>query len=166
MHAPSAPLAGGKRPRPARSKFVMTPQTSIMEVEPSLYAPVPAFEVSGELDVVADVDKPLTGFLAVDACEGAVAQVEVALSRVEVIPWIDGDSVREEAALVTHQVLDGDVERKRRVPFSLLLPRMHAAPTLHCPEFSLEYEFNVVLELQDGHVFRGILDVVLFRGEE
>jgi len=162
VQVPSAPADR----RHARTKFLMTPETSVLEVEPAPLSRVPAFEIRGEVDVRLDCERPITGCVVVDRCDAPIRSIEFWLVRVETVPWVVEGGVREELPIVEMEVADGDVRRGTRVPFSALLPRLSATPTMLAVELSLEFEANLVLELETGQVFRGIVEVVLWRGDE
>ena len=50
------------------------------------------------------------------------------------------------------QIAEGDVCRKMAIPMHMIFPRLFTCPTVAAKNFKVEFEVNVVVLLQDGHL--------------
>jgi hypothetical protein len=152
------------------TKFRMNPLTSTLLVEPlpskAFLTTSPDFELIGMVDTRCDLSNSLVrGHIQIERSTCAIEQIEVQVIRVETVPWTHDETIYEEAEIVKCQIIDGNIPVDLPVPFQILLPRLLSAPSVHLTEFSLAFELNFLLELVDGSIWKGTLDLILYRTE-
>ena len=61
------------------------------------------------------------------------------------------------------QVADGDVCRRWTIPLYMMFPRLFTCPTVSTRTFKVEFEVNLVVLFQDGHLVTENFPVKLYR---
>lgn len=61
------------------------------------------------------------------------------------------------------QIADGDVCRGQSIPVHMIFPRLFTCPTLATKNFKVEFEVNIVVVFQDGHLVTENFPIKLVR---
>eukprot|EP00033_Pygsuia_biforma_P002785 GCRY01003075.1.p1 GENE.GCRY01003075.1~~GCRY01003075.1.p1 ORF type:complete len:298 (+),score=53.86 GCRY01003075.1:197-1090(+) len=142
--------------------FTITPD-SLENVKKNSVNHIPPFRVSGQLkSAVCSVRRPLVGELVVEFSEAVIKSIELQLVRVETCSCADGYA-REATEIQNIQVAEGDVCRKLVLPLYMVFPRLFTCPTLTTKTFKVEFEVNLVILLEDGHLITENFPVKLLR---
>jgi hypothetical protein len=147
----------------------MNPSTATLLVDalPSKSSvPFADFEIVGAMDTRCDMRKPVRGYVQVERAACPIEQIVIQVIRVETVPWTQDEMIHEEAEVVKCQVVDGNIPVGLAVPCQLLLPRLFTAPSVTLPEFSIAFEMNLIVEFADGSVWKGTMDMTLYRSED
>ncbi len=64
------------------------------------------------------------------------------------------------------QIADGDVVRGMNIPIFMVFPRLFTCPTLATRTFKIEFEINLVVLLQDGHLITENFPIRLVRCDD
>jgi hypothetical protein len=142
--------------------FEISPET-LQNIRQSNKAKVPDFLVKGNLDSdVFCVDKPMTGELTVKKCSVEIRSIELQLVRVETTAYAEGE-VREATEIQNIQLADGNVCRDLPIPIYMIFPRLFTCVTTATKSFKVEFEANLVVLFQDGHMVTENFPIKLVR---
>ena len=61
------------------------------------------------------------------------------------------------------QIADGDVCRNFKIPIYMIFPRLFTCPTLSTRTFKIEFEVNIVMLLENGHLISENFPIQLVR---
>jgi vacuolar protein sorting-associated protein 26C len=149
-------------PVPEPIEFDITP-ASLENVKKEVLKRIPQFSIKGRIDSnTCNINKPLTGELVIAESEVVVRSIEIQLVRVETCGCADGYA-KEATEIQNIQIADGDLQRGVPVPIFMVFPRLFTAPTLSTRTFKIEFEVNVVVMLQDGHLITENFPIKLVR---
>ncbi|XP_074652072.1 vacuolar protein sorting-associated protein 26C-like [Tubulanus polymorphus] len=113
---------------------------------------IPRFKVTGKLDAtICKINEPFTGDLVVESCEAPIKSVELQLVRVETCGCAEGYA-KDSTEIQNIQIAEGDVCRNLTIPIYMIFPRLFTSPTLHTPNFKVEFECNIVIVFHDDHL--------------
>ena len=136
-------------------EFNISPQT-IENVDKSALRNIPDFSISGRLHrTLCSVNRPFTGEVNILNSVSAIRSIELQLARLESVVNISSSSgaFHQEASEVMRiQIGEGNLCRDMLVPIYMVFPRLHACPTLRTPMFKIEFEINLIIIFDDGHV--------------
>jgi hypothetical protein len=136
---------------PKALPFEISPDT-LQNVRQASKAKVPDFLIKGVLDSdVFCVDKPMTGELVIKRCSIDIKSIELQLVRVETTAYAEGE-VREATEIQNIQLADGNVCRELPIPVYMIFPRLFTCVTTSTKTFKVEFEANLVVLFQDGHM--------------
>mmetsp|Transcript_38065 Transcript_38065/g.98272 ORF Transcript_38065/g.98272 Transcript_38065/m.98272 type:complete len:298 (-) Transcript_38065:456-1349(-) len=157
VHMPSK-----EEPVEKRVPFKVTPE-SLENVKRTSLTAIPRFRLSGHLDSsVCNIMKPFTGEIVVEECEAVIKSIELQLIRVETCGGLEGVA-REATEIQSIQVADGDVQRNLRIPLYMIFPRLFTCPTTAANTFKIEFEVNIVVQMQDGYTVTENFPIKLIR---
>jgi hypothetical protein len=149
-------------PEPEPFEFHITP-ASLENVKKSSIKKIPAFSIKGRIDsATCNINKPLTGELVIEESEAVIRSIEVQLVRVETCGCAEG-LAKEATEIQNIQIADGDLQRGMPAPIFMVFPRLFTAPTLSTRTFKIEFEVNLVVMLQDGHLITENFPIKLVR---
>eukprot|EP00897_Mesotaenium_endlicherianum_P008324 jgi/Mesen1/751/ME000110S_11021 len=134
----------------------MTPESQKHALAPSLRA-AGRFRVTGRLPSVCSVTLPLVGEVTVESAGVPIRSIEVQLLRAESIlatAGAGGRALRDVSEIQSTQIADGDVCCGMVLPVHVVLPRLFTCPSLSTPDFSVDYEVNVVVVFEGGQKHR------------
>jgi len=98
----------------------------------------------------------------VEECETVIKSIELQLVRVETCGCADGFA-KEATEIQNIQVADGDVTRGITIPLYMVFPRMFTCISLATRTFKVEFEVNLVVLLEDGHLITENFPIKLVR---
>jgi len=158
-------IKGTEIPKPRPVKFGITPE-SLENVKKSSMKNIPKFRISGSLDsALCNINKPFLGELVVEESEAIIKSIELQLVRVETCGCADGYA-KEATEIQNIQIADGDVCRTLAAPIFMVFPRLFTCPTLATRTFKIEFEINLVVMLQDGHLITENFPIRLVRCDD
>ena len=131
--------------------FEISPST-LQNVRQASKAKIPDFLIKGFLDGdTLALDKPLTGELTVKNCSIDIKSIELQLVRVETTAYAEGE-VREATEIQNIQLVDGNIVSDLTVPIFMVFPRLFTCSSLTTRGFKVEFEANLVVQFDDGHM--------------
>mmetsp|Transcript_3309 Transcript_3309/g.4552 ORF Transcript_3309/g.4552 Transcript_3309/m.4552 type:complete len:306 (+) Transcript_3309:62-979(+) len=152
-------------PKPRPVKFSITPD-SLENVKKTSVKTIPKFKITGSLEsALCNINKPFVGELVVEEADATIKSIEVQLVRVETCGCADGYA-KEATEIQNIQIADGDVCRGLPVPIFMVFPRLFTCPTLATRTFKIEFECNLVVMLQDGHLITENFPIKLVRCDD
>jgi len=144
-------IKNAEPPKLTPVQFTITPE-SLENVKKSSLKNIPKFKVTGTLDsALCNINKPFTGNLVLEEALSTIKSIELQLVRVETCGCADGYA-KEATEIQNIQIADGDVSRGITIPIFMVFPRLFTCPTLATRTFKIEFEINLVVLLQDGHL--------------
>jgi|EP00161_Ancyromonas_sigmoides_P018677 hypothetical protein len=150
--------------KPAPVPFTITPESleNVRRGQRDAGA-VPQFRVVGRLDsAVCAINAPFTGELTVQECNAPIKSIEVQLVRVETTGSAEGFA-KEATEIQNVQLAEGDVCRNLAIPIYMIFPRLFTCPTVSTRTFKIEFEVNLVILFEDGHLITENFQIKLFR---
>lgn len=118
----------------------------------------------GEVMGIVYLPKPIVGHVVILPSRKSIVGVEVELIRMEDVYWGgEEDFVSETHVIQSIQIIDGCLASHSTVPFSIVVPRLIASPTVSCPEFQVNYGINVVVTFQDGTASNRLVHLLFAR---
>eukprot|EP01116_Phalansterium_solitarium_P005093 TRINITY_DN16407_c0_g1_i1.p1 TRINITY_DN16407_c0_g1~~TRINITY_DN16407_c0_g1_i1.p1 ORF type:complete len:306 (-),score=120.34 TRINITY_DN16407_c0_g1_i1:106-1023(-) len=154
-----------EKPALTPTPFTITPD-SLENVKKTSIPNIPKFKIEGKLDsAVCNINRPLTGQLTLLESVATIKSIELQLVRVETCGCADGYA-KEATEIQNIQIADGDVTRNTAIPIFMVFPRLFTCPTLAAKTFKIEFEINLVVMLQDGHLITENFPIKLFRCNE
>jgi len=137
--------------------------SSLEHVKKSVIEAIPDFKVSGFLTTATShIGKPFTGEIVIDSCEAPIKSIELQLVRVETCGCADGYA-KEATEIQNIQIADGDVCRTMAMPIYMVFPRLFTCPTLAAKTFKIEFEVNLVILLENGHLITENFPIRIYR---
>jgi len=152
----------GALPQPAEIPFTITP-ASLRNVKPTSLKNVPNFKITGKLSTATcALTKPFIGELTVEESDAIIQSIELQMVRVETCGCLDGFA-KEATEIQNIQVADGDIPHGLAIPLFMVFPRLFTCPTIAMRTFKVEFEVNLVVLLNDGHLIKENFPIRLFR---
>lgn len=149
-------------PDAAPIPFSITP-TSLENVRDSAVTSIPDFLVKGRLNSTnCAITVPFTGELSIERSDAVVRSVELQLVRVETVTH-DAGNAREATEIQNIQIATGDVCRSLVIPIYFIFPRLFTCPTMLTPDFKVEFEVNLLIIFDDGHMVTENFPINLYR---
>merc|ERR1711934_538510 len=154
------PSTDGRAETPVN--FSITPD-KLSNVKPGAADKIPKFMICGVLDnATCLINQPCTGHLVVDEADTEIRSIELQLVRVETCGCADGFA-KEATEIQNIQIADGNVARGISIPLYMVFPRLFTCPTTTSRTFKVEFEVNLVIMLQDGHLISENFPIRLVR---
>jgi len=97
------------------------------------------------------LQRPVAGWVTVEACRGVLRSVELTLGRVEWCTVGDHSSsvAREATDIQCTQIAEGDVLRGLPLPIHLILPRLYTCPNADGGTWGVHFEIAITAFLAD-----------------
>eukprot|EP00164_Ancoracysta_twista_P016024 GFYU01026717.1.p1 GENE.GFYU01026717.1~~GFYU01026717.1.p1 ORF type:complete len:299 (-),score=51.96 GFYU01026717.1:217-1113(-) len=142
--------------------FTIVP-SSLENVKKGSLNKIPQFRIVGRIDSAnCSIVSPLTGEIIVEECGATIKSIELQLVRVETCGSSEG-LAREATEIQNIQIADGDICRNVVIPIHMVFPRLFTCPSLATRNFKIEFEVNLVILLQDGHLITENFPIKLYR---
>jgi len=143
--------------------FIITPD-SLENVKKTSRKHVPNFKLNGQLSTaVCSLEDPITGEVMLESSDAVIKSVELQLVRVETCGCADGYA-KEATEIQNIQIADGDICRGLSIPIYMVFPRLFTCSTVAARTFKIEFEINLVVMLEDGHLITENFPLKLVRG--
>jgi len=143
-------------------EFTIEPD-NLENVKKSSLKKIPRFKIVGKLEnACCYINKPLLGHLAIEESDAEIKSIELQLVRVETCGCADGFA-KEATEIQNIQIADGNVAKGLKVPIYMVFPRLFTCPTVAARTFKIEFEVNLVVMLQDGHLISENFPIRLIR---
>ncbi|KJE95159.1 down syndrome critical region protein 3 [Capsaspora owczarzaki ATCC 30864] len=124
---------------------------------------VSPFKISGSLNTATcSIVKPFLGQFVVESSTIDIKSIELQLLRVETCGCAEGYA-KDATEIQNIQIADGDVCRGQAIPVHMIFPRLFTCPTLATKNFKIEFEVNIVVVFQDGHLVTENFPIKLIR---
>ncbi|KYR01495.1 vacuolar protein sorting-associated protein 26 family protein [Tieghemostelium lacteum] len=144
--------------------FLITPE-SLVNFKRISKSEVPSFKISGELKTaICNINDAFQGYISIDQTEAIIKSIELQLVRVETCGCAEGHA-REVTEIQNIQIADGDVPRNLAVPLWMVFPRLFTCTTTAAKTFKIEFEVNLVVMLEDGHLITENFPIKLVRNK-
>ena len=82
--------------------------------------------------------------------------------QVESIIFAEGEA-REATEIQSIQIVSGDLCRKLVVPIYMIFPRLYTCPSLTTKKFSIDFEVNLIVVLEDDHVITENFPITIYK---
>jgi len=149
-------------PKDQEVPFSVTPQ-SIENVKKTSVNRIPNFKITGKLTTATcAITRPFTGELIIEEADAIIKSVEVQLVRVETCGCADGFA-KEATEIQNIQIAEGDVCRQLVIPIFMIFPRLFTCPSTAARTFKIEFEVNLVVLFEDGHLVTENFPIRLIR---
>jgi hypothetical protein len=127
---------------------------SLENVDKEALKNIPAFNISGRLHRSnCSINRPFTGEVMINSSVSAIRSLELQLARIESVHDEKKGQFQQEASEVMRiQIAEGNLCRDMVVPIYMVFPRLHSCPTLKTTLFKIEFEINLIIIFDDGHV--------------
>ena len=127
---------------------------SLENVDREALKNIPVFQISGKLHRAnCSINRPFTGEVIINSSISAVRSLELQLARIESVSDGKSGNFQQEASEVMRiQIGEGNLCRDMVVPMYMVFPRLHSCPTLKTNMFKIEFEINLIIIFEDGHV--------------
>jgi len=143
--------------------FTITPESLENVKKQSTRKTIPHFKLTGRLNsAVCKLDDPFLGEVVLQESDAIVKSIELQLVRVETCGCADGYA-KEATEIQNIQIAEGDVCRNFPLPIYMVFPRLFTCGTVAARTFKIEFEVNLVVMLEDGHLITENFPVKLFR---
>jgi len=143
--------------------FTITPDSLENVKKQSTKKHIPNFKLTGKLNTAnCNLNDPFTGEVVLAESEAIIKSVELQLVRVETCGCADGYA-KEATEIQNIQIAEGDVCRNFPLPIYMVFPRLFTCGTVAARTFKIEFEVNLVVMLDDGHLITENFPVKLFR---
>jgi len=131
--------------------FDISPKT-LDNIDKSALSDIPDFRISGLLHRShCSINRPFTGEVNINASVASIRSLELQLARIESVS--SAAKFQQEASEVMRiQIGEGNLCRDMLVPIYMVFPRLHSCPTLKTNLFMIEFEINLIVIFDDGHV--------------
>lgn len=150
-------------PSGAPVPFTITPD-SLENVKKTSRKHVPNFKLTGQLSsAVCSLEDPIRGSVLLESSDATIKSVELQLVRVETCGCADGYA-KEATEIQNIQIADGDICRGLSIPVYMVFPRLFTCATVAARTFKIEFEINLVVMLEDGHLITENFPIKLVRG--
>jgi len=124
---------------------------------------LPNFRITGKIQRQAcPLNLPFTGELVVEKTEVGIKAINLQLVRVESVIFAEGEA-REATEIQSIQIVSGDLCRKLVVPIYMIFPRLYTCPSLTTKKFSIDFEVNLIVVLEDDHVITENFPITIFK---
>jgi hypothetical protein len=141
-------------------KFAISPE-SLQNVAAD--QKLPNFRITGKIQRRAcPLNLPFTGELVVEKTEVGIKAINLQLVRVESVIFAEGEA-REATEIQSIQIVSGDLCRKLVVPIYMIFPRLYTCPSLVTKKFSIEFEVNLIVVLEDDHVITENFPITIYK---
>jgi len=152
-------------PKSMPLNFNIAPE-SLENVKKNSLKNIPHFKITGSLETTCfNINKPFAGEITLEDSEAVIKSIELQLVRVETCGCADGYA-KEATEIQNIQIADGDVCRNMPIPVFMVFPRLFTCPTLATRTFKIEFECNLVVMLQDGHLITENFPIKLVRCDD
>ncbi|GAM21664.1 hypothetical protein SAMD00019534_048390 [Acytostelium subglobosum LB1] len=142
--------------------FLITPD-SLSNFKKISKADVPNFRVSGQLkSAICHINDAFQGYLLIESAEAVIRSIELQLVRVETCGCADGFA-KELTEIQNIQIGEGDMCRGLKIPIWMVFPRLFTCITTAARTFKIEFEVNLVIMLDDGHLITENFPIKLIR---
>jgi len=148
------------------AEFNITPTTLNIMDRVQLES-IPDFKISGKMHrTLCDINSPFTGELNIELSIAQVRSIELQLARIESVsgPKNNGAVHQDASEVQKIQIGEGNVCRDVVVPIYMVFPRLYSCPTYKCSMFKIEFEINLIIVFDDGHVVTENFPINIFRG--
>lgn len=126
---------------------------------------VPKFSIEGTFDSgICKVNQPFTGEIFVRESAVEIKSIELQFVRVESCAYAEGD-VREATEVQNIQLAEGNVCHNFGIPIYMVFPRLFTCATTIAKAFKVEFEVNIVVLFNDGHMLTENFPIKLVRGK-
>ncbi|EGC30686.1 hypothetical protein DICPUDRAFT_41069 [Dictyostelium purpureum] len=147
---------------PEEVHFKITPD-SLVNFKKISKSEVPNFRISGKLSTaVCNINEAFQGDLVIEQADTVIKSIELQLVRVETCGCADGYA-RELTEIQNIQVADGDLWRNFKIPLYMIFPRLFTCVSTAGKTFKIEFEVNLVIMLEDGHLITENFPIKLIR---
>eukprot|EP01113_Clastostelium_recurvatum_P023752 TRINITY_DN2831_c0_g1_i3.p1 TRINITY_DN2831_c0_g1~~TRINITY_DN2831_c0_g1_i3.p1 ORF type:complete len:339 (+),score=54.32 TRINITY_DN2831_c0_g1_i3:31-1047(+) len=172
--------------QPGPVPFTITPE-SLENVKKTSRKHVPNFKLSGRLDTAVcnillyqslkcynsflvdplspacvHINDPISGTVTLESSDAVIKSIELQLVRVETCGCADGYA-KEATEIQNIQISEGDVVRGMSIPIYMVFPRLFTCATVAARTFKIEFEINLVVMLEDGHLITENFPIRLVR---
>jgi len=148
-------------PKVEEVPFSITPQS--IEVTKASVSRIPNFKINGKLtSATCVITRPFTGEIIIEESDAIIKSVEIQLVRVETCGCADGFA-KEATEIQNIQIVEGDVCRKLVIPIFMIFPRLFTCPSIAARTFKIEFEVNLVVLFDDGHLVTENFPIRLIR---
>lgn len=142
--------------------YTITPD-SLVNFKRITKSEVPNFKISGSLkSAVCNINDAFQGYMKIEQAEATIKSIELQLVRVETCGCADGYA-REVTEIQNIQIGDGDVCRNFNIPLWMVFPRLFTCASTAAKTFKIEFEVNLVIMLEDGHLITENFPIKLVR---
>ncbi|KAM9992691.1 hypothetical protein ACTFIY_010139 [Dictyostelium cf. discoideum] len=142
--------------------FNITPD-SLVNFKKISKADVPTFKISGGLvSAICNINEAFQGHMVIESADTVIKSVELQLVRVETCGCADGYA-REVTEIQNIQIADGDIWRNFKIPLYMVFPRLFTCISTAGKTFKIEFEVNLVIMLEDGHLITENFPIKLIR---
>jgi hypothetical protein len=144
--------------------FDITPK-SLADVDSSILKNIPDFRISGKLHKsYCNINHPFTGEVNINMSVSSIRSLELQLARIESVYLPGSNKFQQEASEVQKlQIGEGNLCRDMVVPIYMVFPRLHCCPTLKTQSFKIEFEINLMIIFEDGHVITENFPITVVR---
>lgn len=155
-------LVCGKPGKQEEIQFDITPK-SITNVDEVDMGTLPTFRIHGKMHFLSCcISKPFTGELIIEHTSAAVRSIDLQLVRVESCGYSEG-LAKEATEIQTIQLVCGHADEAWAIPIYMLFPRLFTCPTTNTKTFRIEFEVNLVIYFEEGHIVTETFPVTLWR---
>eukprot|EP00300_Choanocystis_sp_HF-7_P031032 c40095_g1_i1.p1 GENE.c40095_g1_i1~~c40095_g1_i1.p1 ORF type:complete len:300 (+),score=83.01 c40095_g1_i1:53-952(+) len=152
----------GKAGKQDEVMFDITPK-SITNVEEVDMSSLPSFRVRGKMHYLnCCISKPFTGELVIENADSPIRSIDLQLVRVESCGYSEG-MAKEATEIQTIQLVAGDIGENWTIPIYMLFPRLFTCPTISLKQFKIEFEVNLVINFEQGHIVTETFPITLWR---
>lgn len=147
----NAERSGGATTTTDAVTFDISPKT-LDNIDKEALAGIPDFRISGLLHRShCSINRPFTGEVNINSSVASIRSLELQLARIESVS--SASKFQQEASEVMRiQIGEGNLCRDMLVPIYMVFPRLHSCPTLKTNMFMIEFEINLIVIFDDGHV--------------
>eukprot|EP01132_Coremiostelium_polycephalum_P002257 gene2257-2780_t len=141
--------------------FVITPE-SLGNLK-KISKEIPKFHISGSLkSAVCNINDAFQGHINVESSDSIIKSIELQLVRVETCGCADGFA-KEVTEIQNIQIAEGDICRGFNIPLWMVFPRLFTCISTAGRTFKIEFEINLVVMLEDGHLITENFPIKLVR---
>jgi len=106
-------------------------------------------KIGGKLTATTcQITQPVIGELVIEESAFPIASIHLQLMRVETCGHLKG-FLKEATEIERIEIADGDIPPKLPLMLFMILPRQYTCPTVHSPNFKIEFELNILVQLQN-----------------
>lgn len=161
VEVPMTKPAGNQSGSPI--SFTITPDSLENVKKPNARKTIPNFRLAGTLNTAnCNLDDPFTGEVKIEHSDAVIKSIELQLVRVETCGCADGYA-KEATEIQNIQIADGDACRDFFMPIYMVFPRLFTCSTVAARTFKIEFEVNLVVMLDDGHLITENFPIKLTR---
>jgi len=133
-------------PKPREVPFTLTLANSTKKTKGEGDGKV---KVTGKINsATCQISQPFLGEIVVEETDYPIANISLQLMRVETCGHSTG-FLKEASEVQRLDIADGDIVPRLPLMIFLIWPRLYTCPTVHSPNFKIEFELNIIVELQN-----------------